>query len=177
MTKNELREKATLMAKLRDVIFRKMNENSSDSDDWDSIIEYYDSDEQIDEMKFSISSSDLDSIESDSESESFQDMLTVINHKFKSSIDKLFVVLKRNIDNSESSESEFDDDDNEDKDKAKHDVKKEVDVPDENSSEDIQDSHLNKSDSRNYELFQNIKQEVEDKPGCKRHKKAEQKLK
>lgn len=102
------REEQALFAKLKDVIFRKLNEIDSDSDedDDDSEVEGYNSDELNDELNISIDSSDLDSMDSSSDSETFQEMLSLINGKFKMRINKLMKYFQSKIEDEESQESE-----------------------------------------------------------------------
>lgn len=71
-----------------------------------------DSEEQVDgNLSASINSEDLDSIDSNSDSESFKDMIHSLNTQFKQRINKLIKWLVKKLEENNGEESQNDDDD------------------------------------------------------------------
>lgn len=125
----DAKEEASSVAKLKDTIHSKLKKIKRlqdemfpcDSDDEsgnsvkiesDSDDNASDSDEQGDgNLSASINSEDLDSIDSNSDSESFKDMIHSLNTQFKQRINKLIKWLVKKLEENNGEESQNDQDD------------------------------------------------------------------
>ena len=107
LSSQKLREKASLLVRLRDIIYKKLFEQDSDNEDVDSILDDYDSEECLDDqVNIENQVLDLESIDSNSESESFQEWIESINAQFRAGVNKLADYLNTKIEAMSSSESE-----------------------------------------------------------------------
>lgn len=119
----ESREDADVLVKLKDSIHQKMkkikrmeeshfpedSEDESDSsDEYDSFNDDGGSDEGEGELSADINSSDLESVDSQSDSESFKDIIHMLNNQFKIRMNRLLKYLKKKIEATDSEESEYD---------------------------------------------------------------------
>lgn len=87
------------------------DEESGSSDDYESFMDDQCSEEDPNDkgnLSASVNSSDLDSVDSQSDSESFKDIVTMINNQFKWRMNKLIKYLKKKMEENDSEESEHD---------------------------------------------------------------------
>lgn len=88
------------------------DDESDDSDEYASFLDDDCSEEDvgdIDNLTASVKSSDLESVESQSDTESFKDIVTMINHQFKYRIHKMLKFLKKTIEEGGETNGAIDD--------------------------------------------------------------------
>lgn len=121
------REDAAAVLKLRETIGQRLKkikameqsmfpgdseDASESSEEYDSFLDEGCSDDENgngeDNITCSINSSDLDSVDSQSDSESFKDIVTMLNNQFKWRMNRLMKHLKKKVESKDSDESDVD---------------------------------------------------------------------